>query len=478
MSTTSLNIGWATADITPEGPVSLFGQYYERIATHVDSPLTATACAIESFEAGGGNPEQAIMISIDLLWCTTAIQEAVRTLVAEQLPDFDVRKLFIFATHTHSGPEPLADTAYGLVLVSRLAGMAVSAWRSRSPSGGVHAAIAYAAIGHNRRVNYADGTTEMYGEVNREDFIGMEGPEDSSMDLLFFRDEQGRLRGIIVNVPCPAQVTEAKYYVSADFWDTARKLLRERFSPDLFILAQCGVAGDISPRDLTRDYKAGEPNMWELEGALEIGRRIDHAVAEAYAKVAADPLQQTIPFKHVVDELEIPLRTVSRELYEESLAIVEEIRSREPADPSHPDTAWNRFLTEIKENEQHKLYGPWDNKKSDYGVVRKKELEVEQYRSHPKQRSYKAEIHVIRLGDVALASNPFELFVDYGFIIKGRTLPKQTFLVQLSCDYADYLPTQRALNGGGYSAMGTSVGVDGGFVLVKRTIELVNNLFV
>jgi hypothetical protein len=50
-------------DITLQLPVSLRGQYYERIAKEVQSPLKVTAFAIES--AGeDGIAEQAIMVSV------------------------------------------------------------------------------------------------------------------------------------------------------------------------------------------------------------------------------------------------------------------------------------------------------------------------------------------------------------------------------------------------------------------------------
>jgi len=468
-----LYMGWASSDITPEGPVSLFGQYYERISTHVQSALTATAWALEA--PGAGHDGQAILISIDLLWCTTALQEAVRASVSKQLPDFDPRKLLIFATHTHSGPEPRADDEYGRFLVARLTETAVAAWQRRSPSHGVTPATTYAPIGHNRRVQYADGTTEMYGAVDREDFIGLEGPEDASMDLLFCWGPNNQLEGIVINVPCPAQVTEAKYYVSADYWDEVRRRLRERFSPDLSILAQCGAAGDISPRDLPRGYSTEAPNMWEWEGAAEIGRRIERAVSDAYDQVR-DTREQYPVFRHLVEDVDLPLRNVTHEAYEQARRIVEEIRSREPADPASPQTAWNRFLAEIKANEKTKSHGPWDNKKSDYGVLRKMELEMEQYDSHPKKQYYRAEIHVVRLGSVVFASNPFELFVDYGLIIKGRSVFNRTLLIQLSGDYADYLPTPRALAGGGYSAMATAVGPEGGYLLVEKTLALINEV--
>jgi hypothetical protein len=50
--------------------------------------------------------------------------------------------------------------------------------------------------------------------------------------------------------------------------------LQEKFSDDIFVLPQCGAAGDLSPRDLPRGYKSGEPNMWNLPGIVEIGERL------------------------------------------------------------------------------------------------------------------------------------------------------------------------------------------------------------
>lgn len=87
------------------------------------------------------------------------------------------------------------------------------------------------------------------------------------------------------------------------------------------------------------------------------------------------------------------------------------------------------------------------------------------------------ELHVIRLGEVAFASNPFELYVDYGFRITGRSKSKQTFVIQLSCDHGEYLPTKKAIPGGGYSAMVTRVGHIGGQVLVNETVNLINAMW-
>ena len=60
-----------------------------------------------------------------------------------------------------------------------------------------------------------------------------------------------------------------------------------------------------------------------------------------------------------------------------------------------------------------------------------------------------AELHILRLGDVAIATNPFELYVEYGARIEARSRASLTMLVQLSSGDSGYLPTERAVQGGG-----------------------------
>jgi len=87
------------------------------------------------------------------------------------------------------------------------------------------------------------------------------------------------------------------------------------------------------------------------------------------------------------------------------------------------------------------------------------------------------ELHVLRLGDVAMATNPFELFLDYGIQIKGRSRAVLTFISQLTCDYQGYLPTRRAVAGGDYSAVNHTVGPKGGRLLVDESVKAINALW-
>lgn len=89
------------------------------------------------------------------------------------------------------------------------------------------------------------------------------------------------------------------------------------------------------------------------------------------------------------------------------------------------------------------------------------------------------EVHVLRLGDIAFATNPFELFLNYGNQIRARSKAAQTFLVQLSCGAQGYLPTKKAEEGSHYSAYVSSgsVGHAGGEQLVRKTLEEINGMF-
>jgi len=85
---------------------------------------------------------------------------------------------------------------------------------------------------------------------------------------------------------------------------------------------------------------------------------------------------------------------------------------------------------------------------------------------------------VMRIGDIAFATNPFELFVDHGLQIKARSPASQTVLAQL-VGRGLCLPTQRTLDGGGYSVNPevSLVGPEGGPILVEGTLRMINELW-
>jgi hypothetical protein len=216
--------------------------------------------------------------------------------------------------------------------------------------------------------------------------------------------------------------------------------------------------------------------MWDVPGIVEIGRRLGQVIDHAYPD-AMNSIQTMPVFKHSVKNISIPTRRLSHEEFENARRIVTEIKSREPEDPDSPNTAWKRFIQEMKDNEKTQEFGPWDSKTSDYGWLKPMDTTLRLYENQERDTAYNYELHVIRLGDVAFTTNPFELYTDYGFRIIGRSKAKQTFNIQLCGDYAGYLPTERALQGGGYSAMANRFGPESGDVLVNETVALINTMW-
>jgi len=328
-ATGALYVGWATVDITPERPVALIGQLHKRISQKVRDPLTATALAIET-RGEGGQREQAILISCDLLFIRKSVQDRLKQTVKGRLPDFDAEKLFLNATHTHTGPGfsdedfgtlydvskdegVMKATEYADFLVERAAKIAVEAWQSRKPSG-MSWALGHAVIGRNRRAHYFNGSSVMYGNTNRPDFANLEGYEDHGVEMLFFWDQDKAPTGIVVNIACTAQETEGLSEISADFWHDVRLELRHRLSRDIFILPQCAAAGDNSPHLLFRSR--AEEVMRQRRGLSsrqEIARRIVDAL-ENCLPLAKQDIQTSTVFKHTVAKADLPPRLSTQQI--------------------------------------------------------------------------------------------------------------------------------------------------------------------
>lgn len=455
-----LLVGSATTSITPQKPVGLSGQIEMRIANNVETPVTATALALETRD-GGKVHDQAIMISCDLVGVPGEIVDRVRSNIRPQLPEFPAKKLLISATHTHTAPVTREGTypipregvmqpsEYATFLVECLSGIAVQAWKSRQ-AGGVAWGLGHAVVGQNRRAVYANGKAQMYGNTTRPTFRRFEGYEDHGVEVLFFWDKKQSLQAVAVNVACPAQEVENLSVINADYWHQVRSRLRERFGASLAVLGWIGAAGDQSPHLMYR--KEAEERMRKLRGLSrldEIAKRIAAAVDEAYEGASRD-IRGDVPFDHLVENLQLPVRKVTEAEFQEARR------------------GMDRILEEQKKGKQATLYDGW------YGKV------IERYQQQETKPSCEMELHVIRLGDVAIATNPFELYVDYGVQMKARSKAMQTFVIQLTGGHlGDYLPTEDAVRGGGYSAqvMSNTVGPEGGQLLVDCTVKTINSLW-
>ncbi len=452
-----LSIGAATTSITPDKPVALDGQFHVRVSRGVDNPITATAVAIEG-RSGGKSVEQAVLVSCDLIAIRATVLEPLRERLRGKLPGFEPRKLILNGTHTHTAPVTvegkyqipqdgvMQPREYVAFLVERLALLVTEAWNKRRP-GGVSWGLGHAVVGHNRRAAYADGTAVMYGKTNDPNFRHIEGGEDHGLELLYFWDQAKRPLAVGINVACPSQEVESRRTLNADFWHDVRSQLHEGPYKEMLALGWPGAAGDQSPHLMYR--KAAEQRMLTLRGLTstqEIARRIVRQVNDV-CQLTRGEIHGDVPFVHKVEDIVLPLRKVTEKEVAEARTQIEALAKRKDTSRRH---LWHQAV--IDRYEQQK---------------------------QGKQPPFAMELHVLRIGDVAIATNPFELFLDFGVRMKARSPAVQTFILQLTGAPSPYLPTERAVQGGGYSAVIQScrVGPEGGQVLVDRTVQAMQEMW-
>ena len=106
-------------------------------------------------------------------------------------------------------------------------------------------------------------------------------------------------------------------------------------------------------------------------------------------------------------------------------------------------------------------------------------LALERYEEQKTVPTVSTVVHGVRIGDIAFATNRFELFMDYMHRIQARSPFVQTFMMQLAGDEgANYLTTSRGEENRGYSAslFDNPVSPEGGQQLVEGILDMLQEL--
>jgi len=493
----TVKIGWAKREISIKEPVGISGQSYLRISQGIHDPLYVTVLIVD----GGEGQDQAIFCSCDV---STLTQEAVDlTLEEVARRDSSIPTQFIImnSTHTHSSsslfttPDRSSDGRYIYstkkyvpFFVKQAADAICEAWNSRS-EGGIAYGYGYAVVGHSRRVVYLEdqetanpmsmapnGYAVMYGNTRKPAFSHFEAGADHFVNLMYTVDSEKNLTGVVINVPCPSQTSEVFTVLSADFWHEVREAVKKEFGEHVFVLPHCAPAGDTSPRLL--HYKEAQQRRMEIKYGLpydatqmhaynkvmgeryDIAERILQAVKEVYAWARKD-IQTQLTVRHDSTFCKFKRRLVTAEEKQHCEETIERMRSLIPDEsqgtPEEIDIARGRYNT----------------------VKRRNEGAIERFVTQTGDETVDRYIHVVQIGEIAFATNPFELYQDFMHRIQARSPFIQTFVVQLAgAGVSGYLATERAAKNKGYSAsiFCNWASYEGGQQLVEHTLKVLNEM--
>ncbi|NLE65890.1 MAG: hypothetical protein GX608_00535 [Lentisphaerae bacterium] len=503
-----LKIGWASRDVSTDKPIHIIGQFHVRISQGVFDPIYVTALVIDN------GSDLVIFLSADVGVFRSRMLEKIREKVAGLDPAIPVEKIVINATHTHTGPSVYGDTPanskmgsstpgpdeishegieiasgdeYCEFFTGKAAEAICEAYARRAP-GGVAYGYGYAVVAHSRRVVYFDDLSKrpgavinsthgvnghacMYGNTDDPNFSHYEAGADHFVNLFFTFDAAKKLTGAIVNVPCPSQNSENETKLSASYWNEVREAIRAKHG-NIFILPQCAAGGDLSPRILhyrkaearrfALKYGAGPEPFSELNARKDIGERIACAFDEVLAWARKD-IRTALPIAHAVKTVHLDRRLVTREEADYEKQQLEDLlktgfkKDGTPQERLHHDS-----VLVASRNRCRRVLARFEEQKA--------------------QPKLPMELHAAAVGEIAFASNRFELYMDFMHRIQARSPFTQTFIIQLAGvpghDGGTYLATERGAQGRGYSASRycNIVSPQGGQELVEETLGLLKKI--
>jgi len=279
----------------------------------------------------------------------------------------------------------------------------------------------------------------MYGNAARPEFTGLEGPDDPSHAVLAVNDAEGKCMAIVHNNCCHATCLEGAMFASADFPGEARRLIREAVSASIAVLYLQGASGDTSPWNMlkTPSRYSGEQRVREIGATL---------AAETLRLLREAPMTDAPILRHAFEQMTLTVRLPSPEQVKRA----EEIEAQGEA--------------QVKR---------WDYVLAVCGVLR---LQRE-FASHPHDT---VPVHAVRVGDLAIVTNPCELYCQFGLDIKRRSPAPMTMIAQLAGGRAGYCPTIPGQLGGGYSGDAiywSRLEPYAGYKIVEASARLANGLW-
>lgn len=493
-----VKIGWGRRMISLDEPFSLAGQRYMRLSEGIHDLQYVTAMVID----GGEGNDCVAFLSCDATTLNNGVIAGVTELVREKHPEFPENGVIMNATHSHSNcvlsntPEKTPD---GKPIYSgqkfreffiKMGAEAVCEAYEKREEGGIAYGYGFAVVGHSRRVVYLedrssndvtqdapDGFGKMYGNTARDTFSHYEAGADHFLNVMFTFNGEEKLTGIVMNVPCPAQVSSHFTKVSSDYWNEVREMVKQDYGEDVYVLTHCAPSGDTDARMLhyteaqarriALKYNLPYDPKNALRGTQDAYNRvmgvryccaeqIMAGVNEVYGWAKKD-IQTHFPVRHVCKTIPVSRRIITDEERDYCVNRIEALQQAIPDPTTVSDEEYRFAASKFK------------------SISARNNRVIERYEEQKINKTIDTMIHVVQIGDIAMATTRFELYQDFMHRLQARSPFIQTFVIELAGDeYGSYLATKRGAYNKGYSAsmFCNQVSPEGGQEWVEETLKV------
>ena len=416
--------GAATSNITPKIGTSINGSMKDGTVRQIHDDTYARCIVLDD-----GQTRLAIL-TVDLCMIyREELDEAKRR--AHQITGIPVENMMMSATHTHSGGTACSvfqsdpDQDYLKFLRERITDAVVRANNNLAP-----ARIGW-AVGKepgqvfNRRWKMKPGKPLMnpFGKedqvkmnpgIGNPDLLEPAGPTDPELPVISVQTPDGRPIALLANYSLHYVGGTGAGEISADYFGMFAERMKQllgsddKLHPPFVAMLSNGTSGNINNVNWNADKPPPPaPPYTRMKEVADI------VAAEAYKTYQNIKYQTWISLSSAQKEITLGVRLPDKEEIERAKGIIAKAQSP--------------VMNTVEE------------------IYARETMLIKDY---PKQ--VPVLLQAFRVGDLAIAAAPCEIFVEIGLDIKARSPFKTTFTTSLANGYNGYLPTPEHHKLGGY----------------------------
>jgi neutral ceramidase len=435
--------GACTMNITPDATASWGGTALRRDEAE-DSDLLAHAAVFTD-----GNEIGAI-VSTDLTMIARRYFLEIRELAAVR-SGVPAENITIAANHVHVAPSVAPGWRYlqndgpDPIYVEMLADCVATAV-SKAKEQMVPALVATgqaptSGITFNRRYLRPDGTVEMVFSNSRDPSFPAAGPTDNELGYILFESPDNAPIALITSFsahnhvvggsPVPGRPESSVFH--RDFGGRFGDVVRDRLGVPVPTVYLAGAGGNTAWQDPDKPAPIDGP-----AAAWSIGSELASALLD---HLPTAPRKEITGLQFASESIEIPDRPMSESHF--------------------CDDMCRGDAVEIQDVDRAR----WTAERNAVA-------------SRGDQTSCMVEVGAIAFSNVAISTNPAELFVEFGLEIKERSPFEVTLVSELSNGYCGYVPTEHAFDEGGYethrSVFSSRLAKNAGLLITEKSVEMLN----
>lgn len=432
-------IGFSSLVITPKEESVPLGGYRTRLSTGVHDDIYVHT----SYFCDG--QEEILIISTDLISLYGTHVNRMRRAIRKQTGIVS-ENILICALHNHSSPDTLG--LFGLK--GFFSNTLKTSWFEKIQQKIVQSAIQAKQNARSGKIGIKQGLIPDRLTINRRRPLR---PNDYKLSVLRINNDQGEMKGVIVNYACHETTLNRKNtLITAEFPGYMIRKIQKNL-PNTFVEFLNGPCGDINPNLFPQDrpYEEIDYDYYLFGTYFRFNELANYGHTKRIGEKLAD---NVIKFSEEIQCEEIHQIQVLKE----KLII--------PISFAYPNISMtNRLITLLLKTliPRFLLF------------YRRTNLAYSNFRIKKRKPRLETEIQFIKINkDILIIAVPVELFNALGVEIIEKSPFKHTMIVTLANDYIGYVYPEEERDMGGYEVFGEAnmSGIYAGPLLRRKIFEM------